>query len=117
MEAVEAHDGVGGSFGDEFGGPGGAVRAHELQVGRPVVEERPDGNLGATPRSSDDLAGDVVAHDREVLVALLVLDFVDGDGDERVEQVDPFEGLGCDADAHVATACHEVREDQSGPDG
>jgi hypothetical protein len=43
----------------------------------------------------------VVAHDGEVALALLVLDLIDRHGDEPVEEIDPLEGFGGDAHAHV----------------
>ena len=104
MERVEAHDGLGRPFGDDIGDPRGAVRGDELELTGPVaerVEELPDGILRASLGGPDHPASDVVAHHGQVLVAFLVLDLVDRDGDESVEQIDPAERLIREADTHV----------------
>ena len=104
MERVDADDRVGGSFSDDGADPFGPVAGHEPQLTGPSraerVEEAGHNRLGAALASPDHLAGEVIAHDRQVLVAFLVLDLVDRDRDEPVQHVDPPERLSRDPDTH-----------------
>jgi hypothetical protein len=89
----------------------GAVAGHELQLLGPViegVEEGVDGVFGAALGCPHNLAGDVVARHGEVALTLLVLDLVEGDGDQPIEQVDPAQGLGGDPDTGIVDRRHEI---------
>src|ERR1019366_2161091 len=81
------------------------IAGHELELTCPFlpqgIEEGPDRLLVATLGRPDHPAGQVVTDHGQVLVTLLVLDLVDGDGDQTVEQVDPPQRLSGHPDAHV----------------
>lgn len=75
VEVVQADDGLGGSLGNNGPDPLGPVAADEGQLFGPIltqsIEEGPDGLFRASLGGPDHLARQVVADNREVLLAFL----------------------------------------------
>jgi len=72
-------------------------------INEPIAEllELGDDRFATSHAGSDDPAGHVIAHHREIALRILAFHLVDGHGDDAVEEIDAAEGLIGDADARA----------------